>query len=180
MKMKKKIVFLDGDGTLWYPKATKRTQKPHWIYHDPAIKDNYLEHLELTPRTKETLEALREKGMYLVVLSANPYAEDMAIKEIKERLEYFGLTSLFYAHRSSDGNDPNGKASIILEILSLLGLQREDALMVGDSYFYDYLAARNVGVDALFIENNVSKMPDEIPQDLQSIKEVHELIDILT
>ena len=59
MKMKKKIVFLDGAGTLWYPKATKRTQKPHWIYHDPETKDNYLEHLELTPRTKETLELLK-------------------------------------------------------------------------------------------------------------------------
>lgn len=23
--MKKKIIFLDGDGTLWYPKTTKRT-----------------------------------------------------------------------------------------------------------------------------------------------------------
>lgn len=179
MKMKKKIVFLDGDGTLWYPKTTKRTQKPHWIYHDPTTKDNYLEHLELTPRTKETLEVLNEKGISLVVLSANPYAEDIAIKEIKERLEHFGLASLFYAYRSSSGDDPNGKATIILEILSSLGLQKEDALMVGDSYFYDYLAAKNIGIDALFIENTSSKMPDEVPVDLQSIKEVHELLDIL-
>jgi phosphoglycolate phosphatase-like HAD superfamily hydrolase len=179
MKMKKKIVFLDGDGTLWYPKTTKRTKKPHWIYHDPETKDNYLEHLELTPRTKETLETLRKKEIYLVVLSANPYAEEVAIKEMKERLEYFGLSSLFYAYRSSSGDDPNGKASIMLEILSSLGLGKEDALMVGDSYFYDYLAAKNIGVDAFFIENSVSKMPEEIPQDLKSIKEIHELLDIL-
>lgn len=180
MKLKKKkILFLDGDGTLWYPKATKRTRKPHWIYHDPETKDNYLEHLELTPKTKETLEYLSEKGLYLVVLSANPYAEDIAIKEIKERLAHFGLVSLFYTYRSSEGNDPNGKASIILEILDTLGLEKQDALMVGDSYFYDYLAAKNIGVDAFFIENSVSKMPDEIPQDLQSIKEIHELVDIL-
>lgn len=57
-----KIIFLDGDGTLWYPKATKRTQKPHWIYHDPETKDNYLEHLELTPKTKEALEYLSGKA----------------------------------------------------------------------------------------------------------------------
>jgi len=179
MKLKKKIIFFDGDGTLWYPKTTKRTQKSHWVYHDPETKDNYLEHLELTPRTKETLEVLREKGVYLVVLSANLYAEEIAIKEIKERLDYFGLSSLFYAHRSSSGNDPNGKASIMLEILSSLGLSKAEALMVGDSYSYDYLAAKNIGIDAFFIENNVSKMPDDIPQDLQSIKEIHELIDIL-
>lgn len=179
MKLKKKIIFLDGDGTLWYPKATKRTQKPHWIYHDPTTKDNYLEHLELTPHTKETLEVLSEKGIYLVVLSANPSAEDVAIKEIRERLEYFGLASLFYTYRSSSGDDPNGKASIMLEILSSLGLNKEDALMVGDSYFYDYLAAKNIGIDALFIENNVSKMPEEIPQDLRLIKEVYELLDVI-
>lgn len=179
MKMKKKIVFLDGDGTLWYPKTTKRAQKPHWVYHDSATKDNYLEHLELTPRTKETLEVLSGRGIHLVVLSANPNTEDIALKEIKERLEHFGLKSLFYAQRASDGNDPNGKAAIILEILSSLGLQKEDALMVGDSYFYDYLAAQNIGVDAFFIENEVSKMPDEIPQDIKSIKEIHELVDIL-
>jgi phosphoglycolate phosphatase-like HAD superfamily hydrolase len=180
MKMKKKIVFLDGDGTLWYPKATKRMQKPHWIYHDPETKDNYLEHLELTPKTKETLEYLNKQGLLLVVLSANPYAEDVAIKEIKERLDHFRLMDFFYTYRSSEGSDPNGKASIILEILSSLGLEKQDALMVGDSYFYDYLAAKDIDVDALFIENSVSKMPDEIPQDLQSIKEIHELVDILS
>ena len=175
----KKIIFFDGDGTLWYPRSTKRTQKPHWIYHDPEIKDVYLEHLELTPRTKEALEYLSAQGVYLVVLSANPYAEDIALAEIKERLEYFGILNLFYAYRSSDGNDANGKSSIILEILDTLGLDKQDALMVGDSYFYDYLAAKNIGVDAFFIENDISKMPDELPTDLKSIKEVYELVDIL-
>lgn len=179
MKMKKKIIFLDGDGTLWYPRATKRSQKPHWVYHDPETKNNYLEHLELTPHAKETLEYLRGKGVYLVVLSANPYAEDVAIKEIKERLDYFGLANLFYTYRSSEGSDPNGKSLIILEILNTLGLNKKDALMVGDSYFYDYLAAKNIGVDAFFIENNVSKMPEQFPHDLKSIKEIHELVDIL-
>lgn len=178
-KMKKKVVFLDGDGTLWYPKSTKRTRKPHWIYHDPETKDNTLAHLELTPKIKETLEELRGRGIYLAVISANPRVAEVAEQEIKERLEHFGLVHLFHVYRSSSGDDPNGKAVRIVEILSFLGLQKEDALMVGDSYFFDYLAAKNIGVDALFIENSVSRMPDEIPKDLQSIKEVHELVDIL-
>jgi len=179
MKMKKKIIFFDGDGTLWYPKATKRTQKPHWIYHDPATKDNYLEHLELTPKTKEALEILKSKDLYLVVLSAHPQAEDVAAKEIRAKLEYFGLTDLFYAYRSSDGSDPNGKALIILEVLASLGLEKQDALMVGDSYSYDYLVAKSIEVDAFFIENSVSKMPEEVPRDMQSLKEIHELVGIL-
>ena len=177
--MKKKIIFFDGDGTLWYPKATKRTQKPHWIYHDLTTKDNYLEHLELTPGTKETLEMLAVKGVKLVVISANPYPEEVATKEIKERIDYFGLTDLFYAYRSSPGDDPNGKVGIILEIITMLGLTNEDALMVGDSYFYDYLAPKEAGIDALYIENKVSKMPDPMPEDLQSIREMSDLLNTL-
>lgn len=177
--MKKKIIFLDGDGTLWYPKATKRAQKPHWVYHDATTKDNYLEHLELTPGTKEALKILHEKGMYLAVISANPCDEEAAVKEIKERLDYFGLSDLFYACRASEGNDPNGKVAIMLEILAGLGLEKEDALMVGDSYFYDYLAAHENGIDAFFIENDVSKRPEMMPTNLQSIKEIEDLLTIL-
>ena len=177
--MKKKIIFLDGDGTIWYPKSTKRTQKPHWIYHDPLTKDNYLEHLELTPGTKEALETLSATGVYLVVISANPKNEDIAVGEIKERLEYFGLINLFHSYRASLGSDPQGKAEIMLEIIEVLNLNKEDALMVGDSYFYDYVAAKNVGIDAFFIENEVSKMPEELPSDFQTIKEVSDILDIL-
>ncbi len=177
--MKKKVLFLDGDGTLWYPSSTKRTQKPHWVYHDEKTKDNYLEYIELTPGTKEALETFHKKGLYLVVVSANPYDEEIAVKEIKERLDYFGLSELFYACRASEGSDPNGKTAIMLEIIEELGLTKEDALMVGDSYFYDYLAAKESGIDAFFIENEVSKMPETMPDDLQSIKEVHDLVDIL-
>ncbi len=177
--MKKKIIFLDGDGTLWYPKKTKRTVKPHWVYHDAETKDNYLEHLELTPNAKDTLEKLSARGIYLVIISANPYAEDIAIAEIKDRLNYFGITSLFYSIRSSPGDNPDGKASVLLEIIEKLGLEKEDALMIGDSYFYDYEAIKKVGVDAFWIENTVSKVPEIMPEDLKSLKEVKDLLNII-
>ncbi|MEK7538977.1 MAG: HAD hydrolase-like protein [Patescibacteria group bacterium] len=177
--MKKKIIFLDGDGTLWYPKKTKRTEKPHWIYHDLETKDNYLEHLELTPKIKETLEALNVSGICLVVISANPRAEDIAIKEIKERLEHFGLVSLVHSVRSSLGSDPKGKAGVMLEVLKVLNLNKEDALMIGDSYSYDYMAAKDVGIDAFWIENPAGKVPEVMPSDLQSIKEVSDILDLL-
>lgn len=174
--MQKKILFLDGDGTLWYPSTTKRTQKPHWVYHDEKTKDNYLEHIELTPGTKEALELFYNKGLYLVVISANPYDEETAVKEIKERLNHFGISELFYTCRASEGSDPNGKVAIMLEIIKELGLTKEDALMVGDSYFYDYLAAQENGIDAFFIENEVAKKPEVTPDDLRSIKEVYDLV----
>jgi phosphoglycolate phosphatase-like HAD superfamily hydrolase len=177
--MKKKIIFLDGDGTLWYPSATKRTEKPHWVYHDEKTKDSYLEHIELTPKTKEALELLHKKGVCLVVISANPSDEEVAVREIKERLDHFGLSDLIYRCRASAGSDPNGKAAIMLETIQELGLSKEDALMVGDSYFYDYLVAKENGIDAFLIENDVARMPDTMPPDLQSVKEVWDLVEIL-
>ena len=41
---------------------------------------------------------------------------------------------------------------------------------------FDYLAAKNIGVDALWIENPVSKIPEEIPNDLRSVKELSEML----
>ncbi|MEI8104007.1 MAG: HAD family hydrolase [Candidatus Moraniibacteriota bacterium] len=179
MKMKKKIIFLDGDGTLWYPSSTKRTQKPHWIYHDPETKDDFLRHLELIPNVRGTLLNLKEKGILLVLISASPYPTEAADKELRERLEFFDLLELFHSYRSSQGDNPEGKGELMLEILESLKLAKEDALMVGDSYFYDYLAAKNVGIEALFIENTYARMPDERPEDLQTINEVSDLVNIL-
>jgi phosphoglycolate phosphatase-like HAD superfamily hydrolase len=175
----KKILFFDGDGTLWYPKLTKRTQKPHWIYNDVGTKDNYLPHLELTPGVEATLDALYASQIYLVVISANPYSEDIAVKEIKKRLDYFGLTRYFYKYRSSNGGDPKDKARVMLEVLKDLGLNTEDALMIGDSYVYDYLAAKDVGIDAFWIESIISKNIETHPSNIFKIQEVEDLIEIL-
>lgn len=177
--MEKKLLFLDGDGTLWYPSSTKRTRKPHWIYLDETTKDDYLKLLELTPGTKKALQHFYKKGVLLVVISANPHDEATAIAEITARLQHFKIETLFYAVRASNGNDPNGKTAVMLEIISKLGLSEKDALMVGDSYSYDYLAAKNASIDAFFIENTISKMPETLPGNLQSIKEIHDLITIL-
>ncbi len=177
--MKKQLIFLDGDGTLWYPSRTKRSQKPHWIYHDPETKDNALEHMELAPNVKESLLKLKEKGMTLVLISASPYPAEVADKELREKLEFFGLLDLFHSYRSSPGDRPEGKGELMLEILESLHLTKDGALMVGDSYFYDYLAAKDIGIDAFFIENEYAKMPEEILADVQIIREVSDLLDIL-
>lgn len=177
--MKKKIIFLDGDGTLWYPKTTKRTVKPHWVYIDPTTKDNYLEHITLTPGTKSALKELFSRGLYLVVISANPYSPEIARKEIKERLDYFGLSKYIYSYNASEGSDPLGKVDIMLDILKDLNLSNKEALMIGDSYFYDYLAAKSNGIDAFFIENDVAKMPDEPDKNIQKINELKDILSLL-
>ncbi len=177
--MNKKLIFLDGDGTLWYPYKTKRTQKPHWIYHDETTKHDYLNHLELTPGTKEALEYFVRKDVKLVVISASPYDPETAVKEIKERLTHFKIADLFYDYRASQGDEPDGKAAIMLDIIQELGLSKQDALMVGDSYFYDYLPAKQNGIDAFLIKSESARLPEVLPDDLRLINEMYDLTTIL-
>ena len=177
--MKKKIIFLDGDGTLWYPRKTKRNEKPHWIYNHPDTKDNYLEHLELTPHVIETLNELKTKGIILIVLSANPNVEHLALIGIKDRLNNFGITNYFHTVRSSSGDDKDGKGQVILDVLQDLNLQKEEALMVGDSFVYDFLAAKKIGVDALWIQNPISKLPEKLPEDFIKINEIKDILNYL-
>jgi len=145
-----KIIFFDGDGTLWYPRTTKRTQKPHWIYHDSKIK-GYKSLLILTPGVARTLRALRKRGVMTVVVSTHPHGAKEADAIIKEKVRYFGLDTLFDEVHAARGV-PTGKGAVIERVLKRLGLPKSSALMVGDSYIWDYIAAKNVGVDGILMD----------------------------
>lgn len=174
-----RIIFLDGDGTIWYPTSTQRTQKPHWIYHDPDTRGNYLEHLTLTPGLRETLEVLHSKGVLFVLISANPAPPEIAEPELLEKLEYFGIKDYFRSYHSSPGDNPLGKTEIMIRILADLNIPKEQALMIGDSYYYDYLAAKENGINAYWIRNSVATQPEELPKDLALLDEVSDVLDVL-
>jgi phosphoglycolate phosphatase-like HAD superfamily hydrolase len=151
--MHKKIVFFDGDGTLWYPTATKRAEKPWWIYYDEATKDNYLDHLSLTPSTVSTLTAMRERGIRTALLSTHPHEAQEASRVLQGKIEHFNLTELFdEVHATAEHSDAKGVK--ILEVLRMQGLEKEDALMVGDSYRWDYLSAVDSGVEAVLVDSD--------------------------
>ncbi len=148
----KKIIFFDGDGTIWYPKKTKRKIAPHWIYSDKKIGDKYLEHLILTPSTLTTLEKLRRLGIILILLSTHPHAPkeaDMVLKKKVIHLKLEGVFDEFYSSRDYS----EGKGELIVRILNKKNIPKSKALMIGDSYRYDYLSAKKVGVDAFLIES---------------------------
>ncbi len=147
----KKIVFFDGDGTLWYPKSTKRARKPHWIYDDPKIKKNYLPHLVLTPGVVKTMRKLRKLGIMTIVVSTNPGKARAADTEVKKKVSHFKLDALFDEVHSARPV-PSGKGAVIKRVLKHFDFPRSAAVIVGDSYVWDYLAAKSVGVKGILMD----------------------------
>lgn len=163
--MTKKIIFFDGDGTLWYPRQTKRTQKPFWVYLDAHTKDSYLDHLVLTPHAVETLRVLRSHTSMTVLLSTHPHEATEAATVLDEKVRHFGLDSLFDEVYAT-AEYPEAKGEKMLEILQRHNLKTEDALMVGDSYRWDYTPAEAMGVDAVLINSDYhQEKKDQEPVD---------------
>ncbi len=55
-----------------------------------------------------------------------------------------------------------------------LGLETYECIYVGDNYNIDVLGSRNAGMTPIYVSRN-----DEIHEDVKSIKEIKELLDIL-
>jgi phosphoglycolate phosphatase-like HAD superfamily hydrolase len=162
----KKIIFFDGDGTLWYPKKTKYKEHPVWLYIDPVTKKTItksaakkvVKHQMLIPTVLPTLRKLKKLNIILVVLSTNPYPPKEADAVIKGRVKHFQLGDLFdevHATREYHGS----KGEFMLKILQERGIPKNKALMVGDSYNYDIKSALNVGIDGVLIETKYNKHP---------------------
>ena len=176
--MKKQIIFFDGDGTLWYPHATKRTKKPFWLYEDEQLKDRYLEHLILTPQALETLSILREKGMKTVILSTHPDDLEDSALVLDEKVRHFQLSELFDEIYAT-AEYPEAKGEKILEIIKRLGLSKDDALMVGDSYRWDYSSAQLQGIDAVLINSDYHQEKLEKEPAVIVIDDLNELLPLL-
>jgi HAD superfamily phosphatase (TIGR01681 family) len=155
--MKKKILFFDADGTLWYPKETKRSKHPVWVYRQYQGEEAQKQFV-LIPGVVETLKKLKDYGVLLVVLSTNPQETEIAYKQMKKSVEFHGLNGLFDEVHATAAY-PESKGEFILKILEKYGLKKEDALMVGDSYPWDYKSAGDVGVDAVLIASEYETNP---------------------
>lgn len=156
MKMKKKIIFFDGDGTLWYPKKTKYARHPVWLYKDKRFK-NHINHLIMTPSALSTIKKLKQMGILTIVLSTHPHPPKEADAIINHKIKHFKLDKLFdevHATRVHSGS----KGEVMLKILKRRKIPKSKALMVGDSYIWDFKPAEENGIDALLIESEYEPM----------------------
>jgi FMN phosphatase YigB (HAD superfamily) len=140
----KKIIFFDADGSLWYPKKTKRNQHLVWLYKDKRYK-RYEQYLELIPDTVSTLKKLKSLGITTIILSTSPYPTKKANQILIKKVNHFELNEFFdEVHATKD--IPSSKGEYIEKILKKRGISKKSALMVGDSYKWGIITLLNQGV----------------------------------
>lgn len=174
----KKIVFFDGDGTLWYPKSTKHTVAPHWIYSNEKLGKEYLKHMVVVPSAFDLLRKLKERGICMVILSAHPQAEKEAVEVLAEKVAHFKIEGFFESVFATKA-DPDQKGKLMERILKEKGIPKSQALMVGDSYRYDYRSARKAGIDALLIRTPYMKHPPRGPRISRTVDSLKEVLNYI-
>jgi|SRR3989344_4664557 len=174
MKFNKKVIFFDGDGTLWYPKKTKYSKHPVWVYKDRRIKD-YLNHIVMIPSVLSVIKKLKQMGIITVILSTNPSPPEIADIHIKHKVKHFKLDGLFdevYATRPY----PESKVEFMLKILKRRKIKKSNALMIGDSYKWDYEPAKNNGIDALLIKSKYMHEHEAVKSVKRKINKLSDLL----
>lgn len=157
---KKRIIFFDADGTLWYPIKTKHTILPHWLYLDKNIKDKH-PHLMLIPTVISTLRKLKKLGIITIILSTHPHEKEEAYRILNKKVKYFKLEEMFTeVHATREYHASKGE--YITEILKRLNIPKTKALIVGDNYKWDYKPARSIGVDAVLMKSDYMKKDKRI------------------
>ncbi len=171
------MVFMDGDGTLWYPKLTKRDKVPHWVYSDPVTSRDPNKHLILTPSTLMVLKRLKRSGVRLAVLSIVPGPRDTAREILKKRVDHFGLRKYFdELYPVPEESDAKGR--LMEKVLKREGISKKHALMIGDSYTYDYKSAARHGIPAVLIHWESYGAP-EAARVRRKIKHLHEAMEYI-
>ncbi|CAM4207597.1 HAD family hydrolase [Paenibacillus tarimensis] len=124
--------------------------------------------------TFSILDELRGKYMLLLLTNGSPDLQREKLAGVPELVPYFD-------HVIISGEFGEGKpaASIFRHALTMLGIEPEDAVMVGDKLTTDIKGANTVGMDSVWVNRHGMQRSDEIIPKYE-IKHLHELLDILT
>ena len=87
-----------------------------------------------------------------MILSTHPSKPKEAQVMMNHKVKHFKIENLFDEVHATRPY-PESKGEFILKILKRRKIQKSKALMVGDSYIWDYEPARNNGIDALLIKS---------------------------
>ena len=155
MSRRFKHVFLDAEGTLYVPRGGKTT----WEFWENPSPGHAMEFFELDEGVAEALISLRGRVDSLCIASRNT-------KPILDALlDDFGIRD-FFDDILLNGN----KGKQISKYLAERGLDRRDAVMVGDTPVLDLYPARKAGIEAILVDRPYNRMVDA-----ERIKGVREL-----
>lgn len=98
------------------------------------------------PEVHQTLQALKQAGMRLAVVSnrSNPFDEQLSKLELSQYFE-FAIAAGVIALWKPD-------AGIFLHSVKQLGVRPEETMYVGDNYFADVIGAQNAGLRPVLID----------------------------
>ena len=170
-----KAVIFDGDGTLWRPTGADKNSRPDSIYKGDQVEKHSHNNLSLIDGVYDFLKNLRACGYKIFIISAHPVPGPEALEELKAKIVNLNIKRLVDGFFCSDGSDRNGKTYVIRDIVRDFNLDARNVYMVGDSYYYDYEAGINAGVNSFFIKNDYCKQPVPLPDDVQVIDVITDL-----
>lgn len=97
----------------------------------------------------ETIRTIRSLGIKLVMITNGTSIEQ------RSKIERFGLAPLF-DHILIEGEFGSGKpeTSVYEHALQLVGVQPQDAWMIGDNYEWEVIAPQRLGIRGVWISHN--------------------------
>jgi len=122
--------------------------------------------------TFDILDALKGKYQLLLLTNGSPELQNTKLEITPELVPYFD-------HIVISGDFGRGKPdpSIFNHALSLMGLQNDEVIMVGDNLMTDVLGANRAGIKTVWINRHDKEKNEVIPT--YEIKHLEELFPIL-
>ncbi|MDO8556154.1 MAG: HAD hydrolase-like protein, partial [Nanoarchaeota archaeon] len=138
-------------------------------------KDQAEDHLTITPTTYNTLKQLKKKGITIICISTSPKNKKEAQRLLKRKIKLFKLDK-FIDESYPAQTYQQSKPEIIMKILKNKGISKKEALMVGDTYSWDYKPMMDHNIDALLIDSKYKKHPLNKKIRQRTIKNLKDLL----
>ncbi len=125
--------------------------------------------------TFAVLDRLREEYRLLLLTNGSPDLQQTKLTITPELTPYFEQIVI-------SGDFGNGKPdpAIFEHALSLMSLNKEEAIMVGDNLMTDILGANRVGMKSVWVNREEKERTEVIPTyEIQNLGELHQLLDDL-
>jgi len=127
----------------------------------------------LYEETYDVLNAIRGNAKLLLLTNGSPDLQKEKLAGVPELAPYFD-------HIVISGDYGRGKPDpgIFRHALSLLGVEPEDAIMIGDKLTTDILGSSRVGMDNIWINHHGAEIGEHVPPK-HTVARLQEILDII-